>query len=172
MADEVPAWEACKENVLPIKRGRSVKGLSAALSSSSSSSSSFSSLAAQEKVHEEACESAAKGGSASDVLDRYCQYIKWVRDAFPTQQEKTLKLLERATHACKDEASLKNDVRLVKIWIEYADSGKQNQQDQQDPSGLIISPCLSVQFHPVAPKREGVLTSPISPFSKPTAKNT
>jgi len=29
--DDVPVWEACKENVLPLKRGRSVRGLSHAL---------------------------------------------------------------------------------------------------------------------------------------------
>lgn len=90
---EVPAWEACKENVLPIKRGRSAKGLNDALSATSSSS-----LAVQEKSFELACEAAEKSGSCSDILEKYCQYIKWVRDAFPTQQDKTLKLLGGSYH--------------------------------------------------------------------------
>jgi hypothetical protein len=86
----VPSWEASKENVLPIKKGRSVKGLSEALSRNVISENT------NEKNQEKAFETELKTefANAEDKLAVYIKYYKWIRDAFPTQSDKALKLLE------------------------------------------------------------------------------
>jgi hypothetical protein len=87
---KAPAWEACKENVLPIKRGRSAKGLSDTLLKSSDS---LLSDRMCEKTFEDAI-SAAGNASPKQLLDAYILYFKWVRDTYPSSAEKALKLLE------------------------------------------------------------------------------
>ena len=61
-----PTWEACKENVLPIKRGRSVKGLTTSLADPSMTTQAL--LASQEKVLEESVASdAIKDLTANEI---------------------------------------------------------------------------------------------------------
>ena len=112
----LPTWEACKENVLPIKRGRSAKGLSDTLAVPQKAID----LNAVEQSYEDRL-TAALNGSPEILLDAYIAYFKWIRDTFPSNSAKALHLLERCTCALKDNASLKNDLRFVKMWIEYAD---------------------------------------------------
>ena len=85
-----PAWEACKENVLPIKRGRSAKGLSESLQKNSDS-------ATIDKVREKLFEDtiiAAGKSSPKELLSAYVLYFKWTRDTYPSNVEKPLNLLE------------------------------------------------------------------------------
>lgn len=115
----VPKWEACKENVLPIKRGRSVKGLSVSLTASLAAASQ---IEVQEMEHEKNLEEAINNRvESSQLLDVFALYFKWLRDSYPTQSDKSLKLLERCTCSLKDDLAMKNDIRYVKMWIEYAD---------------------------------------------------
>lgn len=87
---KAPAWEACKENVLPIKRGRSAKGLSDTLLKSSDS---LLSDKLCEKAFEDAITAAGKS-SPKELLDAYIMNFKWIRDTYPSSTEKALKLLE------------------------------------------------------------------------------
>ena len=87
--ENAPAWEAYKENVLPIKRGRSVKGLSESLQKSSDSAS-IDKL--REKVFEDTI--IAAGKTPKELLEAYILYFKWTRDAYPSSAEKALNLLE------------------------------------------------------------------------------
>lgn len=123
---EAPTWETCKENVVPIKRGRSAKGLTDTLDRKESSKAAS---AAAEHAQEEAYEarlaalaspSPSSSGSKA-ALEVYVQYFKWVRDTYPSDNAKALTLLERCTCALKDDAALRNDTRFVKMWVEYAD---------------------------------------------------
>lgn len=113
-----PTWEACKENVLPIKRGRSAKGLNAALSTTTKDKDA---LTTAEHAHETTIHEAASGDDNIVLLDAYIRYFKWVRDTYPSSTEKALKLLEQCTCELKGDATLRNDARFVKMWIEYAD---------------------------------------------------
>ena len=49
----------------------------------------------------------------------YENQFKWIRDNFPTDASRLLKLLERCTFELKAEKELSNDIRFVKMWIEY-----------------------------------------------------
>jgi hypothetical protein len=97
-------WEQSKENVLPIKRGRSTKGLQDAFSKpliaqhngnngSDGVPEQESIEVLREQIFEEDIKVAATVGP-SDVLESYLKYLKWVRDRFPTNADKALKLME------------------------------------------------------------------------------
>jgi hypothetical protein len=94
----VPVWETCKENVLPIKRGRSIKGLSQVLSSNQLNNNEnnednnnnesinkyeTSLKNALEKYNilinnkEEDVDQSVKNAASLAVLDVYIQYFKW-----------------------------------------------------------------------------------------------
>jgi hypothetical protein len=89
--ENAPTWEACKENVLPIKRGRSAKGLSESLQVKNHENSAIDKL--REKVFEDSLCNAQKSG-CKDLLEAYISYFKWTRDTFPSNSEKALHLLE------------------------------------------------------------------------------
>jgi Cu/Zn superoxide dismutase len=113
--EQTHSWETCKENVQPIKRGRSIKGLGQGAT--------VERLEALEE-QEAAFERGIAGISDSKLLlDAYVQYFKWTRDAFPSSSDKAQQLLERATAelSLKNNAEVKNEPRFVKMWIEYAD---------------------------------------------------
>ncbi len=135
-----PAWESSKENVVPIKRGRSAKGLGEILTNDKDGKQIQDSL--QESEFEKIL--IKQEAVPAQLLDAYVQYFKWVRDTFPTNSDKALKLLEvsdteycsfevsqilkrnltlifpqRCTFSLKGEESVKNDHRFVKMWIEY-----------------------------------------------------
>ncbi len=95
MAEEVHdahAWETSKENVVPIKRGRSAKGLGESLSTSRQ----FGNIVVppQEQEFEAQLSNPSETATAQDLLNIYIRYFKWVRDNYPSDTEKTLKLLE------------------------------------------------------------------------------
>lgn len=89
-ASYTPTWEACKENVLPIKRGRSAKGLSESLQNNADDASGNN---PRDKIFEDSIIAAAKS-SPKELLDAYSLYFKWTRDTYPTNTERALKLLE------------------------------------------------------------------------------
>ena len=82
-------WELSKENVIPIKRGRSVKGLQESLLKPHHGEDTDS---AREQVFQE--ELKLNKDSPIAQLDTYIKYFKWTRDRFPTNSDKALKLLE------------------------------------------------------------------------------
>jgi hypothetical protein len=90
---EAPAWETSKENVLPIKKGRSAKGLSESLMKPVIDDGAE---AAEMERRFEAQLTACHDTTAK--LHMYMQFIKWVREAFPTTTSKVLKLLEVRDH--------------------------------------------------------------------------
>ena len=81
-------WELCKENVLPIKRGRSVKGLQ---ENTNPGLQKEKELALAEK----SVEDKIRGTTLSiNLLNEYTAFYKWTRDNFPSNSEKALKILE------------------------------------------------------------------------------
>ena len=114
MCESAPVWETSKENVLPLKRGRSAKGLADTLGADKKKKSSD--YLSEEKSFEN---SLILASDNVKKLEIYVGYFKWTRNTFVSNSEKALKLLERCTCDLKDEEVLKNDLRFVKMWIEY-----------------------------------------------------
>lgn len=94
--NEAPAWETSKENVLPVKRGRSAKGLCEALAKPLINDGAE--AAEQERNFESQLSACAPNDSVAK-LDTYIQYIKWFRNAFPSSTDKVFELLEVTFHA-------------------------------------------------------------------------
>lgn len=125
-------WELSKENVAPIRSGRSVKGLSG-VGGLANKPVLGKDLGAkeEEKKHEEAIAEAKtrmrkEDGSFSSeaedmVLQAYIRYYKWVRETYKTSNDKSKAVLERVTSELKDSVELKNNEMYVKLWIELAD---------------------------------------------------
>ena len=128
--DDENRWEYSKENVVPIKRGRSVKGLANSLQAIEVSQGNKEVEIERDKMATERFERELKSvqdmSTSSDndnmLLDVYVKHYKWIRDTYPSDNSKSLTFLERATFDLKENESCRNDSKLVKMWCEYADS--------------------------------------------------
>jgi len=131
-------WEACKENVQPAKRGRSANVLGERLTTIKSSADTDAANAKQltmfedmlcqaREIHSAEMQAQEQGlppppadsNQVPGLLEVYLLYFKWTRDAYPSSSEKALAVLEQATCDLKHAEALKNDVRFVKLWVEY-----------------------------------------------------
>jgi len=109
-------WELSKENVRPVKSGRSTKGLGlSALSIGGKNED----LVEQERQFEASLLGAHE---TDDPLGVYIRYFKWIRSTYPSDLSRTLSVLEKCTCALSGEEKYRNDIRFVKLWIEYADA--------------------------------------------------
>uniref|UniRef100_W5N5A7 BUB1 mitotic checkpoint serine/threonine kinase B n=1 Tax=Lepisosteus oculatus TaxID=7918 RepID=W5N5A7_LEPOC len=116
MAEESPEWELCKENIQPLKQGRSMSALLQALASQEGG---HSAAIEQEK---QAFESEIRFYEGDDPLDVWERYIKWTQQMYPQggKASNFSTLLERAVMRFKDEKKYFNDVRYVNLWIKFA----------------------------------------------------
>ena len=143
ITSDTPSWEACKENVLPLKVGRSVRKFGESSLALRSESHSLDKIEAKndwksiEKDFDNKIDSllshrdkqnvdglAVTDSSLSlskQILDEYIKYFKWLRNTYTSNSQKALKVLEKCTYDLKNETEVKNDTRFVKLWIEYAD---------------------------------------------------
>jgi len=101
MNEEVDSWEGAKENVLPLKKGRKVTGLALKIENQIEEKvRAINPLLDVETNFEElltACRTNTNSDESSfelKLLNIYLQYIKWTRDNYPTNKDKTLELLE------------------------------------------------------------------------------
>jgi len=154
-------WENCKENVQPIKRGRSAnmlakKGLGehkpkgGEEATNDQQKAAFEKMISKAKTRKLAAAAADATGNAAtptapsadgdgksdsdkpSLLEVYLLYFKWVRDTYPEASDRALAVLEQATCDMKDEGGIKNDPRYIKLWIEY----------------VRIRACMHVFLHP------------------------
>ncbi|WIA31182.1 hypothetical protein OEZ86_001187 [Tetradesmus obliquus] len=88
-------WEDTKENYVPVKQGRSAAALSTPLSVS----------------------------KRSNEVEKAKKYIKWVQEQFAANGSKAelQQVLEAATRSLSGTNRYNNDVRLLRIWVQYAD---------------------------------------------------
>ncbi len=119
--EEAPDWELCKENIVPLKRGRpniAKFDKSKVLASNDDADN------AKEFLHKIEKQIQDDSVSTTELLETYISYYKWVRDTYPSSSEKALKVLEECTYTLnkKDSSNcIKNNIKYVKMWIEYAD---------------------------------------------------
>ena len=107
--------ETQKENILPLKEGRSAAALSKAIHQPLVEINQVKSSFEQRLIDELP--------ALSDPITLYLEYIKWLNNAYPqggnSKQSGMLTLLERCLSHLKDLERYRNDVRFLKIWFWY-----------------------------------------------------
>lgn len=107
--------EVEKENVLPLKEGRSARGLSQTLREDDSQLSSTR-LSFERRLLEEL-------EDVDDPLELFIEYITWINHAYPqggsSKKSGMLDVLERCLMYLRDMETYKNDPRLLKLWLWY-----------------------------------------------------
>ncbi|KAB8086265.1 hypothetical protein EE612_009469 [Oryza sativa] len=110
-------WETFKENVRPLKRGRNVGLLNRALKAHADPAQRAALLAARRKMIE-----AIDEYSGEDPLQPWIDCIKWVQESFPTGGDCSglVVIYEQCVRAFWHDDRYKNDLRYLKVWLEYA----------------------------------------------------
>ncbi|KAG7835565.1 hypothetical protein KL942_005103 [Ogataea angusta] len=111
--------EADKENIQPLKQGRSANNLVKALSLNKETRKE---ILARERDQFEASLDPAQLEDLDDPLEPYLKYLDWIHTHYPSganTESGLIQLLERITHDFKDDDYYKNEVRYFKVWLEY-----------------------------------------------------
>ncbi|GAB4837623.1 hypothetical protein Ancab_002472 [Ancistrocladus abbreviatus] len=111
-------WEMFKENVRPLRRGRNVKLLNDALKSNSDIRLKNSLLRTRRELIE-----AIDEYKGDDPLQPWLMCIKWVQEAFPAGGDCSglLVIYEQCVRSFWHDDRYKNDLRYLKVWLEYAE---------------------------------------------------
>ncbi|TKY69134.1 Mitotic spindle checkpoint protein BUBR1 [Spatholobus suberectus] len=112
-------WETFKENVRPLKRGRNVNLLNHALNSHAHNNLKKSLIQQRRKLIE-----AIEEYQGDDPLLPWIQCIKWVQEAFPPGGDSSglVVIYEQCVRAFWHSEGYKDDLRYLKVWLEYADN--------------------------------------------------
>lgn len=109
------AIEPEKENIIPLKEGRSARGLTQALTSGSSE------LHNRRVQYERRLLEELE--DMDDPLELFLEYISWINNAFPqggtSKRSGMLDVIERCIMYFKDMETYKNDPRYLKVWLWY-----------------------------------------------------
>eukprot|EP00878_Enallax_costatus_P034037 GHUV01037642.1.p2 GENE.GHUV01037642.1~~GHUV01037642.1.p2 ORF type:complete len:134 (+),score=39.75 GHUV01037642.1:446-847(+) len=122
-------WEDTKENFVPVKQGHSAAALSTPLS-----------VAKRSRELEEAKRTFLENiKTAEDPLAAWQRYIKWTQEQFAAQGSKSelQQVLELATKTLSSTKRHNNDVRFLRIWVQYVSDSPLNR--------FLIAPHLSGQ---------------------------
>lgn len=116
-------WETSKENLQPVKVGRSAEALKQATNLVSSDKETAQKAALDFESQQNAFERDLASYDGEDKLGLWVRYLKWYQMALPaaSKQTKTVELLERCTTDLFEYAEYKRDVRMLRLWIQYAD---------------------------------------------------
>ncbi|KAJ5067900.1 mitotic checkpoint serine/threonine-protein kinase bub1 [Anaeramoeba ignava] len=103
--------ENSKENIQPLKTGRDLSILSQKLINPTND---------QEKTQlfETQLKQTQNG---KELLKKWVEYLKWKRQIQPQGGQEIINLFERSTRELLKYQEIKNDIRYLKIWLEYAD---------------------------------------------------
>ncbi|KAL8215968.1 hypothetical protein R6Q57_022805 [Mikania cordata] len=112
-------WELFKENVRPLKRGRHVKLLNDSLKSNSDIRIRSSLKETRRKLIKSINEY-----EGEDPIQPWLDCIKWVQDAFPPGGDCSglVVIIEQCVCTFWHDERYKNDLRYLKVWLEYAQS--------------------------------------------------
>ncbi|RLN97582.1 hypothetical protein BBJ28_00010322 [Nothophytophthora sp. Chile5] len=107
-------WETSKENVMPLKRGRNVPDLNKALHAHDS-------FQAKVRLDDEVKgkEEAIRAYEGDDPLAGWVEYIRWLEVKMPEDTRRKFTALEKCTRALKDNPRYRNDLRYIRLWIQY-----------------------------------------------------
>ncbi|XP_034051522.1 mitotic checkpoint serine/threonine-protein kinase BUB1 beta [Thalassophryne amazonica] len=109
-------WELSKENIQPLRRGRTMSALHQALSQQQDG---ISSVTSQQR---QAFESELRMYDGEDPLDVWDRYIKWTEEKFPQggKESNLSTLLEQVVKKFTEEKRYHSDPRYVDLWIRFA----------------------------------------------------
>ncbi|KAJ4702366.1 mitotic spindle checkpoint protein BUBR1-like [Melia azedarach] len=112
-------WELFKENIRPLKRGRNIRLLNDALASQNNIQLKKSLLENRRKMIE-----AIGEYQGDDPLQPWLQCIKWVQEAFPAGGDSSglVVIYEQCVRAFWHSERYKDDLRYLKVWLEYAEN--------------------------------------------------
>ncbi|WJX10482.1 non-specific serine/threonine protein kinase [Trifolium repens] len=112
-------WETFKENVRPLKRGRNVNILNNALKSNTDNHLKKSLLDQRRKLIE-----GIDDYKGEDPLLPWLECMKWVQEAFPPGGDSSglVVIYEQCVRAFWHSEQYKDDLRYLKVWLEYADN--------------------------------------------------
>ncbi|RLN84985.1 hypothetical protein BBJ28_00003104 [Nothophytophthora sp. Chile5] len=138
-------WETSKENVMPLKRGRNVPDLNKALRAHDS-------FQAKVRLDDEvkAKEEAIRAYEGDDPLAGWVEYIRWLEVKMPEDTRRKFTALEKCTRALKDNPRYRNDLRYIRLWIQYVRAafsrkplvGMQGWYTMDCNSGMSDSGCM------------------------------
>ncbi|RUS31027.1 Mad3/BUB1 homology region 1-domain-containing protein [Jimgerdemannia flammicorona] len=115
---EFASFEHQKENIVPLRQGRSAALLAHQFSAPSSDLS-----AERASVHAHFADELAHLDDLDDPLDVFSRYIRWTLEAYPqgpNHESNLVPLLEQVTRKFKNERRYKNDPRYLRCWLLYA----------------------------------------------------
>ncbi len=112
-------WEECKENFQPVKDGRKPGVLSNCTSKCTKGVLQPKGVENERRRFVDAIE----GYQGPDPLETWLDYIKWTKDTFVSGGAKSelLPLLEKCTREFHKDDRYKDDIRYLRVWIQYAD---------------------------------------------------
>lgn len=112
-------WEIFKENVRPLKRGRNIKLLNQSLKSNSDLHIRNSLIDTRRKLIK-----AIDEYEGEDPLQPWLDCIKWIQDAFPPGGDCSglVVIFEQCVRTFWHDERYKNDLRYLKVWLEYAEN--------------------------------------------------
>ncbi|RKP22338.1 Mad3/BUB1 homology region 1-domain-containing protein, partial [Syncephalis pseudoplumigaleata] len=108
-----------KENILPLRSGRSVAALAPRFGTPDGGRAAV--LETQRKRHEGAV---AGAHELDDPLEVYYKYLRWTLDSYPqgnSNESNLVPLLERCTRTFRDDKRYTNDPRYLRCWLMYAE---------------------------------------------------
>ncbi|XP_016007682.2 mitotic checkpoint serine/threonine-protein kinase BUB1 beta [Rousettus aegyptiacus] len=113
MSPEGDEWELSKENVQPLRQGRSISTLQGILAQQESARNTT--LQQQKR----AFESEIRFYTGNDPLDVWDRYINWTEQNYPQggKESNMSTLLERAVEALQGEKRYYNDPRFLSLWL-------------------------------------------------------
>lgn len=109
--------EQHKENIQPLKQGRSALALVSTLTQNP-----IDARSRQDEERELLEKRLAEAEDLDDPLEAYLDYIKWTNDNYPmgsTSDSGLINLLERTIDLFRDDAMYKNDARFLRVWLQY-----------------------------------------------------
>lgn len=122
--------ETHKENIVPSRDGRSAVAISQLYSVPRAQRNKE--LAASHAHYRQLiADSQDEDLLDGDPLEPYCQYVKWIRDNYPSgssSESGLLIILEEATRKFCEAPLYKNDRRYVHLWMEYANLVEQSER--------------------------------------------
>ncbi|GAQ79054.1 putative Protein kinase [Klebsormidium nitens] len=117
-------WELSKENVQPLRSGRDVKLLNAALKTKIEAEASAKIKVEKLESERRSFERDIQFYDGDDPLAPWLRYIRWIKDSYPSGgiESESLPVLEKCTRTFQRVARYRTDVRYLRVWIQYADA--------------------------------------------------
>ncbi|QDZ22057.1 mitotic spindle checkpoint protein Bub1/Mad3 [Chloropicon primus] len=116
-------WETSKENLQPVKVGRSAEALKQATGLVSGDRRAAQKATQEFEDKKRSFEAELTSYEGDDKLGLWVLYLKWYQTALPAASKQTalVQLLERCTNDLFEDEKCKRDARMLRIWIQYAD---------------------------------------------------